>query len=98
MQPVEREPEDLIASRVRYFRALRLLGQTELHTAETLQAIQCDHINYQDSICNHAVDDNRPLDREKTITALLFDLTARTLQACWGNPCENKFYTYELNC
>jgi isopenicillin-N N-acyltransferase like protein len=98
MQMVESEPDELVSTRVRYFRALRLLGQTELHTAETLQAIQCDHINYQDSICNHAVDDNRPLDREKTITALLFDLTARTLQACWGNPCENKFYTYELNC
>jgi len=98
MQAVESEPDELVSTRVRYFRALRLVRQTELHSADTLMTIQKDHVNYQDSICNHPMDDDRALDREKTITALLIDLNARTMQACWGNPCENPFYTYELNC
>lgn len=97
MQAVESEPDELVATRVRYFRAMRLLRQTEKHTVESLQAIQRDHMNYQDSICNHAVD-SRPLDREKTITSLLFDLTERSLLACWGNPCENEYYKYQLDC
>jgi len=33
MQPVEREPEDLIASRVRYFRALRLAAEVKRPTS-----------------------------------------------------------------
>jgi len=98
MQAVESEPDELVATRVRYFRALRLLRQTPLHTKETLLAIQRDHVNYQDSICNHAVDESRPLDREKTITAMLMDLTERKLYATWGNPCEHQMYEYELSC
>ncbi len=98
MQAVEQDSDELVSTRVRYFRALRLLRQTEKHTTETLQAIQRDHINYQDSICNHAVDDSRPMDREKTIMAMVMDLTDRKMIACWGNPCENKYYEYELSC
>jgi hypothetical protein len=36
------------------------------------------------------------LDREKTITAMLIDLTERRLYATWGNPCENEYYEYQL--
>ncbi len=46
MQEFERKPEDLIASRVRYFRALRLVKREEQHTIKTLQAIQRDHVNF----------------------------------------------------
>ena len=98
MQLVESEPDELVSTRVRYFRTIRLLGQTQRHSIETLQAIQRDHVNFQDSICNHAIDEDKPLDREKTITALLFDLSERKLYATWGNPCEHEYYTYELDC
>lgn len=96
MQAIEVDPDELVATRVRYFRALRLLKQTPLHTTKTLQTIQKDHINHPDSICNHADQDENPLDREKTITALLMDLTNRQISATWGNPCQNTYTTYQL--
>jgi isopenicillin-N N-acyltransferase-like protein len=96
MQEIESEPDKLIATRIRYFRALRLLKNTALHTVKSLQAIQRDHINHPDSICNHAIDDLLPLDREKTINALVMDLTARVLYLAWGNPCENQYHTYYM--
>lgn len=96
MKEVEAEPEELISSRVRYFRARRLLRQSEVHTIKTLQAIQKDHINFSNSICNHAIDIRQPLDREKTINAMVFDLTAREMHIAWGNPCQNLYHTYHL--
>lgn len=93
---IENEPDELISARVRYYRALRLLRQTNLHTLLTLQAIQKDHVNFPDSICNHATEGD-PLDRESTITALVMDLTNRQLHATWGNPCQNAYTTYQLD-
>lgn len=97
MQAIEDEPDELIGTRVRYFRAMRLLRQTSTHTVKSLQAIQRDHVNFPNSICNHAVDDEVPLDREKTINALVIDLTSRVIQLAWGNPCENTYHTYHLD-
>lgn len=97
MRAVESESEELISTRVRYFRALRLLKQTELHSIKTLQNIQKDHTNHPDSICNHADKEAHPFDREKTITALIIDLTERQMLATWGNPCENSYFTYQLD-
>jgi hypothetical protein len=37
-----------------------------------------------------------PLDREKTINALVIDLTARVMHLAWGNPCTNPYHTYHL--
>ena len=96
MQAIESEPDELVATRVRYFRARRLLGLTECHDLDSLKSIQRDHVNFQDSICNHAVNEPLLLDREKTITAMLMDLTERRLYATWGNPCENEYYEYQL--
>jgi isopenicillin-N N-acyltransferase-like protein len=96
MQLIEDEPDELISTRVRYARALRLIKQTALHTYESLQTIQKDHMNFEDSICNHLIEDDNPLDREKTITALLMDLTTREIHATWGNPCCNVYTTYRL--
>ena len=96
MRTIEDEPDELVSSRVRYFRALRLLNRTPAHTIKSLQAIQRDHINLPNSICNHAVDDEDPMSREKTINALVIDLTARVMHLAWGNPCENPFHTYHL--
>lgn len=95
LQEIEYEPEKLIASRVQYYRALRLLRQTDHHTLKTLQAIQQDHVDYPNSICNHAVV-GRELDREKTINALVIDLTAREMHIAWGNPCQNQYHTFRL--
>lgn len=97
MQAIESEPDELISTRVRYFRALRLLKGTKEHTVKSLQVIQRDHVNYPNSICNHAVEDLIPLDREKTINALVIDLTARTMHIAWGNPCVNPYHTYHLD-
>jgi isopenicillin-N N-acyltransferase-like protein len=98
MQAIEDEPDELISTRVRYFRARRLLKRTDLHTLKSLQAIQRDHINYPNSICNHADKDIEPLDREKTVCALIMDLTARAMHIVWGNPCVNQYHTYYLEC
>ena len=96
MQTIEYEPDELIGTRLRYFRALRLLRRTPLHTIKTLQAIQRDHLNFPNSICNHCTDDILPLDREKTINSLIIDLTTRAMHIAWGNPCESQYHTYYL--
>jgi len=96
MQQVEKDPEELISSRVRYFRASRLLRQNAKHTIKSLQAIQQDHVNIPNSICNHNIEGN-PLDREKTINAMVIDLNMREMHIAWGNPCQNTYTTYHLN-
>ena len=97
MQEIENDPEELISSRIRYFRALRLLNQSKGHTIKSLQAIQRDHVNYPNSICKHDFDEGNTLDREKTINALVIDLTAREMHIAWGNPCKNSYHTYYLD-
>jgi len=96
MQAIESEPDELIGTRVRYFRALRLLRNAPLHTVKSLQAIQRDHINYPNSICCHPDESLASLDREKTINALVMDLTTRAMYLAWGNPCVNQYHTYYL--
>jgi isopenicillin-N N-acyltransferase-like protein len=96
MKAVEKDPEELISSRVRYFRASRLIRQTDKHTIKSLQSIQQDHINVPNSICNHNIEGN-PLDREKTINALVIDLNMREMHIAWGNPCQNTYCTYHLD-
>ncbi|MCZ7553567.1 MAG: C45 family peptidase [Anaerolineales bacterium] len=96
MQAIENEPDELIGTRLRYFRAVRLLRGSSAHTIKSLQAIQRDHLNHPYSICNHAVEINDPLEREKTINALIIDLTSRAMHIAWGNPCEHKYHTFYL--
>ncbi len=97
MKQIEKTPEELLSSRVRYFRASRLLRQNEKHSIKSLQAIQKDHVNIPNSICNHNIEGLDPLDREKTINALVIDLTSREMHIAWGNPCQNTYHTYHLN-
>jgi isopenicillin-N N-acyltransferase like protein len=97
MQEIEYEPERLISSHVQYSRALRLLRSTDKHTIKTLQSIQKDHVDFPNSICNHAITDSSALDREKTINAMVIDLTAREMHIAWGNPCENQYHTFHLD-
>ena len=97
MKEIEKDPEELISSRVRYFRANRLLRENSTHTIKTLQGIQKDHVNLPNSICNHNIEGIDPMDRESTITALVIDLTAREMHIVWGNPCQNTYHTYHLS-
>ena len=97
MKEIENEPEELISSRVRYFRANRLLRQNSAHNIKSMQAIQKDHVNLPNSICNHAIDGIDPLDRESTISAMVIDLTSREMHIAWGNPCQNAYHTYHLD-
>jgi isopenicillin-N N-acyltransferase like protein len=97
MQAIESEPDELIGTRVRYFRTIRLLKQTRKHTLKSLQEIQRDHINFPSAICNHADLEIDPFDREKTINAMVIDLTSRAMHIAWGNPCVNAYHTYYLN-
>jgi isopenicillin-N N-acyltransferase-like protein len=97
MRMIEYEPEELVSTRVRYFRANRLLRASRQHTIKSLQAIQRDHINFPNSICNHHEDDMDPLDREKTLNAMVIDLTTRAMHIAWGNPCANPYHTYYLD-
>ena len=96
MQAIEDDSDELIGTRLRYHRARRLLVQTQTHSIKSLQNIQRDHVNFPNSICNHRVEDIDPLDREKTINALVIDLTARAMHITWGNPCVNLYHTYYL--
>ncbi|OJX39575.1 MAG: hypothetical protein BGO78_13800 [Chloroflexi bacterium 44-23] len=96
MKRVEDEPEELISARVRYHRAWRLLHASHQHSVESLQEIQRDHVNYPDSICNHGIDKN-VLNSEKTIMAMVIDLSNRRMHAAWGSPCKGTYHTYQLD-
>jgi len=96
MQLVESEPEELVATRIRYFRALRLIKKTPLHTLKSLQGILKDHLNYPNSICNHYTDEIDPMEREKTVNSLIIDLTDRAMHIAWGNPCNSQYHTFYL--
>lgn len=96
MQAIEDEPEERIGTRLRYYRALRLLKSTPKHSLKSLQGMLRDHVNFPNSICNHAEHDLDPLDREKTVNSIVMDLTSRALHIAWGNPCTSTYHTYHL--
>lgn len=97
MQAIEKDSGDLVNSRVRLNRARRLMA-AQRGTADRLsiQAILADHMNFPQSICNHIVADDTPLDRQQTIASLVIDLSARTMHVAWGTPCRNEFLAYSL--
>jgi len=97
MQAIENDPDELVAKRIRFHRAARMLAETTPHTIKSLQAIQRDHINFPHSICNHDENIPNPIDRSKTICALVMDLNSRAMHIAWGNPCENAYHTYYLD-
>jgi isopenicillin-N N-acyltransferase-like protein len=92
MQLLEEEGEELIGSQVRYYRAVRLIASVDKHDLISLQTIQRDHVNLPYSICCHATLGENPYEREKTICALVMDLTEKVLYMTWGNPCQNLYY------
>lgn len=96
MQSIESEPDELVHTRVRYFRALHLLKANKKQTIKSMESILQDHVNYPDSICNHSIFDVVPFDREKTIVSMVMDLTARKMVLSWGSPCSNQYHNYEM--
>ena len=96
LQAVEKNPDELLDTRVRRSRALNLLKLSVQHNLESLQAIQRDHVNLPNAICNHDQDNNRWILREKTICALVMDLNTRAMHIAWGNPCQNPYHTFFL--
>lgn len=96
MEDIEDNRDELIHTRVRYFRALHLLKENREHTTKTLQTILKDHVNFPDSICNHSIYDIDPMDREKTIVSMVMNLTERKMVVAWGSPCKNQYHTYSL--
>ena len=97
MQEIENDPDELVAKRIRYHRAARMIAEESPHTIKSLQVIQRDHINHPHSICNHDENIPNPIERSKTICALIMDLTSRAMHIAWGNPCENAYHTYYLD-
>jgi isopenicillin-N N-acyltransferase like protein len=97
MARLENDSQHLIGSRVRYYRALRLLRRSHRHNAESFQQILRDHMNFPNSICSHEVIDDNPLDRQKTICSMVMDLTEKQMHVAWGAPCQNEYFTYRLD-
>ncbi len=97
MQAIEKNSGDLINSRVRLNRTRHLIAARRGSLDQAaIQAILADHMNYPQSICNHIVEDDTPLDRQQTIASLIIDLSARTMLVSWGTPCSNEFFAYTL--
>jgi isopenicillin-N N-acyltransferase-like protein len=98
MRAIEKDSDELIASRVRYNRALRLMrSQRGKLSLKSFQAILSDHVNYPQSICNHIDEDDPPLERQQTIASLLMDLTTQTMHVAWGPPCQAEYHSYKLD-
>jgi isopenicillin-N N-acyltransferase-like protein len=97
MRAIEKDSEELISSRVRYNRAIRLMrSQRGKLSLKSFQAILSDHVNYPQSICNHVDENDSPLERQQTIASLLMDLTTQTMYVSSGPPCQSEYYSYKL--
>jgi isopenicillin-N N-acyltransferase-like protein len=97
MRAIEKARGDLVNSSVRMNRARRLMSaQRGKADRLSIQAILADHVNFPQSICNHIVADDTPLDRQQTIASLVIDLSAKTMHVCWGTPCCNEYFAYTL--
>ena len=100
LQAVEKNPDELLNTRIRRSRATNILRLNEKHKLKhklkhnlhSLQIILQDHVNYPHAICNHAQDIESWFLREKTICSLIIDLTAHTMHIAWGNPCQNPYH------
>jgi isopenicillin-N N-acyltransferase-like protein len=96
MQAME-EPGAYSSSNVRMNRARRLLRRQLGHvTAQSLEALLRDHVNYPDSICSHEDPEDAPHERECTLVSLVMDLTERVMWAAPGPPCQGQYQAHRL--
>jgi isopenicillin-N N-acyltransferase-like protein len=94
----ETEPEELVGSHIRANRAGRLVRQALQRgpvAVDDVQRIMADHVNWPYSICAHA-EDVPPREQTVTISSYVFDLNARTLWYCLGNPCSGEWTPVKL--
>ncbi len=83
------------SSIIRYNRAKSLIRRRIGNlTTEAMIEILSDHVNRPHSICAHPDPKSPPHDRDKTIYAVVSDLTEIEMQVCLGNPCEGPWNTY----
>jgi isopenicillin-N N-acyltransferase-like protein len=96
MQVLE-EAGTYAGSHVSLNRARRLLRQQLGRvTAESLQVVLRDHVNWPNSICMHDDPDEPPAARDQTLVSLVMDLTERVMWAAPGPPCEHDYTAYQL--
>jgi isopenicillin-N N-acyltransferase-like protein len=96
MRAIE-QPGRYIGSHVRYHRAQRLLQERlGVISVTSLQELLRDHVNRPNSICGHEDPAEPPHERSQTVVSLIMDLTARTLWAAPGPPCEGDFVEHQL--
>lgn len=97
MQEIEQTTDRLSRSRARLARAEKQLGSQNGSLDETsLISVLVDHDGGPYSICCHAQDMPSVIDQQQTIASLVMNLSAGTLRAAWGNPCEATFAEYSL--
>lgn len=97
MRAIEKSSEELIASRVRYNRASRLMrSQRGKISLKSIQSVLTDHVNFPQSICNHVEASDLLLERQQTIASLIMDLATRTMEVAWGTPCRSDYHSYRL--
>jgi isopenicillin-N N-acyltransferase-like protein len=91
------EPGTYSSANVRLNRARRLLkSQLGGVTAESLQQILRDHVNFPNSICNHEDPEDTPYQREMTIVSMVLDLTDCVVWAAPGPPCEGEYVAFRM--
>jgi len=62
-------------------------------TVESIKRFLSDHKNPPISICRHLNEQNRG---SKTVASLIAEPESGRFHVCFGNPCENKYQTYEI--
>jgi isopenicillin-N N-acyltransferase-like protein len=79
---------------VRYCRSGKLMKrQAGEVTTETFRTILADHANHPNSICRHPVEDAPELEHMQSNASLVMDLTEKTLDIAYGNPCRAEYRT-----
>jgi len=97
MEAYEAEPNTMSCSRVRYFRALKLIEQQlGSVTVDSLISILKDHVNKPGSICRHPDPHDDPVDPSETVFSVVFDLTTLEAHICKGNPCTGTYSKFSL--
>ncbi len=81
----------------RYDRMQELVTATRPVRVADLQTFLQDHVTAPKTICRHE-DPAAPVDEQtRTVTSVIMDLHARTLQASDGPPCQHPYTTYRLD-
>lgn len=64
-------------------------------TSDTIKRILGDHTNAPSSVCIHA--ENPAPSGSHCMCSHVIDLTAKTLEVTWGNPCQSEYYSVDVS-